>query len=254
MARRFFNWCLRLAYWLLLRLKLEGEENVPEQGPVIFMINHIHFLDPFVVVASVPRLTTALSKEENMHIPFFGLIFKWYGAIPVRRGEVDRRAIRQTLKVLKAGEALLLAPEGTRSADDALQEAHNGLAYVAHHSHAAIVPVAITGTPDFNHNVKRLRRTPVHIQLGRPFYLQAPTRRLNREMLHGMTTEAMYQLAALLPPEHRGFYSDLDQTTERYILFVDEQEEIDKESDLPALPVADDGRPRFAGQVEARDR
>jgi 1-acyl-sn-glycerol-3-phosphate acyltransferase len=248
MAKSFFNWLLRIAYWLLLKLKVEGRESVPEQGPVIFMINHIHFLDPFVVLASVPRKVTSLSKEENMHIPFWGLIFKLYGTIPVRRGEVDRQALKETLRVLKAGEALLIAPEGTRSPDHALQEAHNGLAFIAHHSRAAIVPVAITGTPDFNHNVKRLRRTPVHIQLGNPFYVQAPARRLSREVLQGMTTEAMYQLAALLPSEHRGFYSELDQATERYIVFVDE------ESDLPALQGADDSKPNLARQAEARER
>jgi len=221
MAKRFFNWWLRFGYWLLLRLKVEGLEKVPLQGPVILMINHVNFLDPFVVVASMPRHVTAMSKIENFSIPFWGWVFKMYGAIPVRRGEVDRKALKEALDVLKGDTMLLIAPEGTRSHDRALQKAHNGLAYIGHRSAAAIVPVAITGSPDFAHNIKRLRRTPVHVKLGTPFYLRTKTRRLDRQAMEAMTAEAMYQLAALLPPDYRGMYADLDQATEHYIQFLD---------------------------------
>jgi 1-acyl-sn-glycerol-3-phosphate acyltransferase len=219
MAKRFLNWWLRFGYWLLLRLKVEGLENVPAQGPVILMINHIHFLDPFVVVASMPRPVTAMSKIENFSIPVWGLIFKLYGAIPVRRGQVDRRALRQALDVLQGDTMLLMAPEGTRSPYRALQPAHHGLAFIAQRGQATIVPVAITGTPRFGHKLKRLRRTPVHVRLGKPFLLRADVHRRDREALSAMTAEAMYQLAALLPLSHRGHYADLDQATENYIQF-----------------------------------
>jgi 1-acyl-sn-glycerol-3-phosphate acyltransferase len=217
MAKRFFNWWLRFGYWLFLHLKVEGLKNVPARGPVILMINHIHFLDPFVVLASMPRPVTAMSKIENFSIPIWGLIFKLYGSIPVRRGQVDRRALRQALNVLKSDTTLLIAPEGTRSPFRSLQRAHNGLAFITHHSDATIVPVAITGTTDFGHNLKHLRRTPVQVKLGQPFQLHTDSRRLTREMLNTMTSEAMYQLAALLPPDFRGCYADLEQATENYI-------------------------------------
>lgn len=224
MRQRFILWWLRLAAWLLVRIQVVGWENLPDGEPAILMVNHIHFLDPFVTAAAMPRPMTAMSKIENFSIPFFGLIFKLYGAIPVRRGMVDRRALKQVLKELKRDDALLLvAPEGTRSPDRALQSAHNGLAYIAHHSQAAIVPVAITGTADFDHHWKRLRRTPIQLKLGRPFYLRANARRLERQALHAMTTEAMYQLAAVLPPDHRGLYSDLEQATEHHIYFLDSE-------------------------------
>ena len=109
MAKRFFNWWLRLAYWVVLRLKVEGRERIPVEGPVILMINHAHFLDPFVVLASMPRPVTVLSKIENFSIPFWGWIFKWYGAIPVRRGQVDRQALRGALVALKQDILLIVA-------------------------------------------------------------------------------------------------------------------------------------------------
>jgi 1-acyl-sn-glycerol-3-phosphate acyltransferase len=217
MARRIFNWWLRFAYRLLLRLRIEGREHVPAEGPVILMINHISFLDPFVVVASTPREVTAMSKIENFRIPFWGLVFKLYGAIPVRRGQADRRAIRWALKELREGTMLLMAPEGTRSPNKALQPGQGGLAYIGHRSGAAIVPVAITGTEHFTAHIKRLKRTPVSVRLGQPFFFQAPGNRLDREVLSQMTDEAMYRLAALLPPAYRGSYGDLERATQDYI-------------------------------------
>jgi 1-acyl-sn-glycerol-3-phosphate acyltransferase len=218
-ARRFFNKCLRFAFWVALRLKVEDARNIPARGPTILMINHTNFLDPFVVVASMPREVTAMSKIENFSIPVLGWIFKWYGAIPVRRGEADRRALKEALDVLKTDTLLLIAPEGTRSPNRALQSAHDGLAYIGHRSQALIVPVAITGAPDFSHNIRRLRRTPVNLQVGQPFSFHIDGRRLEREAMTAMTNEAMYQLAALLPPENRGIYADLEQATENYIQF-----------------------------------
>jgi 1-acyl-sn-glycerol-3-phosphate acyltransferase len=220
-AKRFFNRWLRFGYWLLLRLKVEGVGNIPPAGPVILMINHVSFLDPFVVAASMPRLVTAMSKAENFAIPFWGWVFKLYGAIPVRRGEVDRKALKGALDALKTDTLLLVAPEGTRSRTRALQTAHDGMAYIAQRSGATIVPVAITGSPEFRRYIKRLRRTPVHIQVGKPFSLRAHARKIERETLRAMTTEAMYQLAAVLPPEYRGVYNDLTQATEHYIDFPD---------------------------------
>lgn len=240
MARRFLNRLLRFGYWLFLHLRVEGLERVPAKGPVILMINHTHFLDPFVVVASMPREVTAMSKIENFSIPFWGWVFKMYGAIPVRRGQVDRKALKEALAVLKTKDALLVAPEGTRSPNGALQTAHNGLSFIAHRSGAVIVPVAITGATRFGHHLKRLRRTPVQIKLGKPFRLRSDTRRLERNALNTMTTEAMYQLAALLPPDYRGRYSDLSRATDNYIHFLDEGAQSPKsrhEAQQPASPL-----------------
>jgi len=219
-ARRFFNWWLRLAYRLLLRLTVDGIENVPLDGPVILIINHINFLDPFVVAASMPRQITAMSKIENFSIPILGWIFKLYGAIPVHRGEADRTALKKALEVLRSETMLLIAPEGTRSPHLALQKPHDGLAYIAYRSHAAIAPVAITGTPAFSHNIKRLRRTPVNLRVGKPFFLRSDAKRLERKAMPEMTNEAMYQLASLLPPQHRGLYADLSKATETHLQFI----------------------------------
>ena len=114
-TRRLLNFALRIAFKLLLNLEVVGLENVPLEGPLILMINHTSLLDPAMAGGVMPREVVAMSKIENFRDPILGIIVRLYGAFPVRRGEMDLRALRQSLEVLRNGEVLLMAPEGTRS-------------------------------------------------------------------------------------------------------------------------------------------
>jgi 1-acyl-sn-glycerol-3-phosphate acyltransferase len=96
------------------------------------------------------------------------------------------------------------------------------MAFLALRADAPIIPVAITGGQHFGSNMKRLRLTPVKVVFGKSFRLRSKQGRVKRDSLHKMTEELMYQLAAILPPEYRGVYSDLDSATERFLVFEDE--------------------------------
>jgi len=215
-TRRVLNLILRMLFKLALCYEIMGLENFPRQGPVILMINHINFLDPVLVGATMPREVVMFSKIENLDLPILGFFVRLYGVVPVRRGKVDRRALRQAIESLMRGEAFLIAPEGTRSHHGRLQKAKDGMTYIALRTGATIVPIAVWGQEAFFHNIKRLRRTRVHVRIGKPFRF-VPKEPLRREDLREMTREAMYQLAALLPPQYRGFYSDLDKATTRFL-------------------------------------
>ena len=221
-TRRLLNFLLRIAFKLLLNLEVVGLENVPLEGPLILMINHTSLIDPAMAGGVMPREVVAMSKIETFGDPILGIIVRLYGAFPVRRGEVDLQATRQALEVVHNGEVLLMAPEGTRSEDCRLQPGHDGMTFIALRANAPILPMAITGTKDFGSNLKRLRRTDVKIVIGKPFRFRRGGGKVRRDVLHQMTEEAMYQLAAILPPEYRGVYSDLDSTTERFLIFEDE--------------------------------
>lgn len=218
------NWILRILFAILLKLDLVGTEHVPRDGPFLLMINHVYFLDPFLAVALPPRDTVPMSKIENYKNPLLGLVLRWYGSIPVRRGEVDLQAIRRSLHVLAQGHGLMMAPEGTRSKSRTLLEGRDGMVMLALHSHVPhmpIVPLAISGQEHLGHNLKRLRRTPVRMVFGQPFYLQPKEGLSHREQMRHMTREAMFRLAALLPPDYRGVYSDLSRATAEYTVTYD---------------------------------
>ncbi len=204
-----------IGFTLLVRLdRVDGQENVPKEGPVIFLINHIAFVDPIVVLFVSRRDIVPLAKMEVYDYPFVGIFPRLWGVIPIKRDEIDRAAIRKALEVLKAGQCLLVAPEGTRG--EALQRGRDGAAYLASRTDAAIVPVAIEGTVGFPvfRTDKRWNQPGAHICFGKPFRFKPEFSHAKGEVLRKMTDEAIYLLAKDLPEHRRGVYADLSLATE----------------------------------------
>ena len=218
MRRKLIDALLHLLYFVLLKLEVSGTENVPPDGPLILMINHVDALDPFIVVGVFPRPVTPLSKTEVFEIPLIGILARAYGAFPIRRGQVDTRAWRKAYRVLEEDGVLLIAPEGTRSPTHSLQRGKEGMALLAARSGAPLIPVAVTGAEHSGQYWRRLRRVPVRIAIGEPFRLDPGEERVRRPLLQTMTDEAMYRLAATLPPAYRGIYGDFDKATQSHVV------------------------------------
>jgi len=211
---------LHFGMWLWLDLEKQGWENIPLTGPVIMMINHVAFLDPVILTGMMPRPLVSMAKVEAYEDKILGPLLRSFDSIPVNRGAADLSALRRILDALEAGLAVLIAPEGHRSESGGLGEAHEGIAFVAYRAKVPIVPVGISGTPEFKHNYWKMKKTHVTYRFGQPFTLDSGGERVTADILKQMTDEAMYQLAALLPPEQRGLYEDLDQATTKYVKFT----------------------------------
>jgi len=220
--RRLCRWLLRqIAFRFLAHVdRVEGLENIPKAGAGVLMMNHIAFIDPLVLVHVTPRFIVPLAKEEAYAYPVVGIFPKLWGVIPVYRENVDRKVIQQALNVLKAGELLLVAPEGTRN--DALARPREGAAYLASRGNAPIIPVALEGTVGFPSHPfsKRWPEPGVNIKYGRPFRFRKEFRRARGDQLQQMADEAMYVLARMLPENRRGAYADLTQATEETIEYI----------------------------------
>ncbi|MEW6232102.1 MAG: lysophospholipid acyltransferase family protein [Chloroflexota bacterium] len=200
------NAALRVLLPLLARWEIVGLENVPRQGPLIVIANHLSFLDPPVLGAALPVRIVFMSKVEAAQAPFLGLVVKWYGAFPVRRGEVDRQALRLSFQALRAGQALGILPEGTRSRVGRMQRARPGVALIALRAGAPILPVAITGTETAIPQWRRLRRPHIRLVVGKSFCLEPGPQRMTKERLVELSDEAARHIAELLPPEYQGYY------------------------------------------------
>jgi 1-acyl-sn-glycerol-3-phosphate acyltransferase len=213
--RRVLRFLLRyIGFNFLAKLDLvEGLENVPSSGPGILMINHIAFVDSIVVLHVVPRNIVPLAKIEVYDYPLVGIIPRLWNVIPVRRDEVDRRAVRMALEVLQAGEMILMAPEGTRG--ESLKEAKGGLAYIASRADVPVIPVAIENTIGFPTTPlsPRWRGPGACVRFGKPFRFKQTGKRPSREEMRVMTDEAMYIMAAMLPEHRRGAYAALSRRT-----------------------------------------
>lgn len=221
LRRRVIRYLLRIiGFSLFARIDhAEGVENVPAQGSAIMMINHINFVDPFVVMNLLPRNIIPMAKIEVYSYPIVGIFPRIYGVIPVQREEFDRRAVQGAMEVLKAGEIILVAPEAHRGPE--LRQGKEGIAYLATRANAPIVPVAIDGTIGYPTTPlsHRWREPGARVKFGAPFRFKTK-QRAGREMLRLMTDEAMYILAGMLPEYRRGFYSDLSLATQETIEWV----------------------------------
>jgi 1-acyl-sn-glycerol-3-phosphate acyltransferase len=213
--RRVLRFLIRhIGFNFLAKLdRVDGLANVPASGPGILMINHIAFVDPIVVLHIVPRNIVPMAKIEVYDYPLVGIFPRLWNVIPVRRAEVDRRAVRQALEVLQAGEMILMAPEGTRG--ESLKEAKGGIAYIASRGNVPIIPVAIENTIGFPTTPlsPRWKGPGAYVRFGKPFRYKNTGKRPGREELRIMTDEAMYLMAAMLPEHRRGAYADLSRRT-----------------------------------------
>lgn len=206
----FGNWILRnILFKSLLDVEVFGRENVPPSGPLIVVVNHISFLDPPLAGAYFPRDLRMMAKVELFETPVVGKLVSGYGAFPIRRGEGDAQALKYSLRTLRQGGALFLAPEGTRSADKQLQRGKEGVALLAVRTGAPIVPVGIAGQEKWLYRLRRLRRAHVQMRIGAPFLLESPVRRPARLMLTEMTDAIMQRLARELPARYRGEYATI---------------------------------------------
>ena len=155
--------------------------HVPAKGPLLVACNHISSLEvPILLSHTFPRPVTGMAKSEAWKNPFFWTLYKIYRAVPVRRGEADLTAMQLSVQRLKEGYILAVAPEGTRSYDGQMQQAHPGLALLAVRSGAPVQPLAHFGGENLWKNLRRFKRTPFHIRVGNPFKIDLHGERMNK--------------------------------------------------------------------------
>jgi 1-acyl-sn-glycerol-3-phosphate acyltransferase len=211
---------MRLTLFVTCSIDRRSLKDVPFQGPMIFIGNHINFLDVLTALAfSYPRKTFFLVKKETFDTPFLRLLFNAWGGIAVDRGTADLQALRKAAVVLGQGHFFTIAPEGTRTKDGQLIKAQTGVVIIALKSKAAIMPVAQYGGEKFSENIKKLRRTRITMRAGAPFMICPGSAYPNKAERQLIADEMMYQIAELLPPEYRGYYSDTSKTSTDYLDF-----------------------------------
>ncbi len=205
---------------LLCRIDDRSLHDIPQKGPLILVCNHINAIElPVVFPRLHPRTVTGFAKSETWDNPILGPLFNIWDVIPIQRGQPDIKALRQGLKVLEGGDILAITPEGTRSGDGRLQQGHPGVVTLALHSGASLLPLVYYGGESFQRNVRRLRRTDFRIRVGKPFQVETQGK-VTTEVRRQITDEIMFQMALLLPPQNRGFYSDMSARSSDFLRLI----------------------------------
>jgi 1-acyl-sn-glycerol-3-phosphate acyltransferase len=149
MGHTMFN----LSFSILWRRRVRGREHIPPRGPLLFAANHASFADPPLVGSSVHRPLYFMAKEELFQIPLLGWLIRHVNAFPIRRKEGDVGAFRTAQRILAAGGAMLLFPEGRRQKGGVFGKPKAGVGLLAVKSGAPVVPVYV-------HNTFRLWQCP----------------------------------------------------------------------------------------------
>ncbi|HZU79623.1 MAG TPA: lysophospholipid acyltransferase family protein [Acidimicrobiales bacterium] len=150
MVYRVLKMLLTPVFHLLWRVKVEGAEHIPAEGPVVLAPNHVTFLDSFFLPLVVSRRVTFVAKAEYFDSWKTAWFFRAVGQIPMRRegGSASERALAAAREVLEGGGVLGIYPEGTRSPDGRLYRGHTGVARLALGCKVPVVPVGLVGTSD----------------------------------------------------------------------------------------------------------
>ena len=194
-----------------------GAENLPRKGPLIICPSHSATLDPPMVPAFTPRTDTwNMAKSEYFRGGVVEFFFRRYHAFPVVRHSADRNALRRSFDLLKAGQALIIYPEGTRVESGVLATPEPGAGFIAQKAACAVVAVGLTGTREcLPKGAHWPRRVPVTITYGKPF-LVATRRPDGTKITHQEAADAiMVEIAELLPEHQRGAFSDLPTLRKR---------------------------------------
>ena len=193
-----FKWlAVNPTFRLVYRGKVYGIENVPQTGKLVVASNHASIFDPPFVSNAVRRPVAFMAKAELFDVPVLKQAIELYGAYPVRRGGVDRQALKYAKSYLDKGWATGVFLSGTRSRDGRIHKPFLGAATIAARSQAPILPVALVGTQNIlpKGESKPKLCVPVSIRIGEVI---PPPESKRRESLEATTALCAERINALL--------------------------------------------------------
>lgn len=178
-------------------LRTFGRGSVPKRGGVILAVNHASFIDPVVVGCGLTRPVHYMGRA-TLFRGLFAALIRALNAFPVARGGADRRAVKEFISRVRAGNAVMLFPEGTRTRDGRLGPIMPGAGALAIRAGAPVVPTYIGGTFDAWPRTRKLpRRAPISIHFDRPIRVDERPGESKRERQERIRSEIASRLRAL---------------------------------------------------------
>ena len=193
MFYKVFRIICRFVFKIIFRTKVIGAENIPKDGAFILAANHVSNWDPPFLGTFIERIVNYMGKEELFINPIMAMICRGLHVFPVKRGAADKNAIKNAVKILKAGDCLGLFPEGTRSKTGKIGKAESGVSLIAAMTKSPIIPAAIVNTEKiFSHEVKFPRLAVVY---GKPMNFSGNAK--DKEELHNFAQSIMAEVSKL---------------------------------------------------------
>ncbi|MGC8668638.1 MAG: lysophospholipid acyltransferase family protein [Chthonomonadales bacterium] len=198
---------VRILIRLMGGMHVVGREHIPRRGGVLIAPNHLSYADGILVGIVLPRRGAFMATSELFALRGWGWLARMLGAFPVEQDTADLGAVRRAVQLLKAGEAVVVFPEGHMSLDGKLQPLQPGVLSIAFHADAPILPVWIEGTdrlmPPRQTRMHRLQK-PILIRFGEPIAVEQLMggKRGRAAIEHGvgLLTRKLQELGAIAEP------------------------------------------------------
>jgi 1-acyl-sn-glycerol-3-phosphate acyltransferase len=180
---------------LLFDFKAYGVKNVPTTGGVLFVTNHQSYLDPVLLAQALPRPVSYMAKSELFENRFFAWFIRSLHAFPIRQGEGDVGALRETIRQLQAGNILNIFPEGSRTETGEIAPLEKGVALVIRKAAVPVVAVAIDGSYEaWPRKDKLFHPHQIRVKYSKPMHLENLK---GEEIIRRIETEMKKQLSDL---------------------------------------------------------
>ena len=189
----------RLVGRLFFHFRVVHRERMIQSGPAILAMNHQSYLDPPLAGITCDRAIYFLTRRTLLAAPLLGSLLLKLNVIPVNQEGVDRSAIKALIRLLKAGNGVLVFPEGSRTLDGKLQPAEPGLGLVIAKTLAPVVPMRIFGAHEaLPRGGRGLRFAPITIVIGEPIFFSADDLSPPGKNLYGRLCERVMDAIAAL--------------------------------------------------------
>ena len=184
---------------LFFRFRIVHRERRILEGPLIVAMNHESYLDPPLAGIASGREMYFLTRKTLLEVPVLGWFLPRLNVVPVDQEGTDRSALKALIRILQAGKATVVFPEGARTLDGNLQPALPGLGFVIAKTLAPVLPMRVFGSHEaMPRGRKRLRLHPITIVIGEPLHFtEADLQPRGKELYQRLTERVMNAIAAL---------------------------------------------------------
>jgi 1-acyl-sn-glycerol-3-phosphate acyltransferase len=189
----------RLVGRCFFHFRIIHRERMLQSGPVILAMNHQSYLDPPLAGTACDRAVYFLARRTLLDVPLLRWLLPKLNVIPVNQEGIDRSALKSLIRVLKAGNAALVFPEGSRTVDGSLQPAEPGLGLVISKTLAPVVPMRIFGAHEaLPRGGGGLHFIPITIVIGEPIlFTPADINQSGKDLYKRLSQRVMDAIAAL---------------------------------------------------------
>lgn len=197
---------IRLILRLFYDLRVKGLENLPPSEKVILAGNHTSLMDGLVVMAAYPHRVYFMAAESVFKRKDVGIFARQLGFIPVKRGGLNKEAIKEAVRILETRNTLGIFPEGKITDTEELEEGKKGTALIALKTNTPVVPFVIEGAYyAWPRGKKYPRRHPIEVRFSNPIRVKEYT------VPQELTDEIMGQIRRMKTDAEKEGLLEVDQ-------------------------------------------